>query len=1406
MAKNIKRHITHIKSNVVDNGKPKLPQADDIELGEIAVNYADGYETISIKSTTSSIKQFSSDEYYTKQKLGEDFTGENSGKTVTDALTEVDAKKTDVSAFTAHTASTSHMTSSEKENLDSLATNIGTISGITSEMVSGWNTASEDAHTHANKAVLDSVTAAYTSEEKTKLGNVEDGAQVNVIETIKVNGTPLTPTDKTVDINVTPSQHYHASNEITAMTGYQKASVGDAITTGDTLNLAIGKLEKRLDDTIDNDFFNGVEYGMSGETHVINFYHNDTLVDTINADAFIKDGMVDNVVISGGNLVITFNTDSGKEAISIPLTDIFDPSNYYTKTEVDTALAGKADTATTYTKSEVYSKTEIDNLVGTGFSSSSITDVFNENEEIIATALTDLDARKLDASAYTPTDLSNYYAKDETSGKTEIQTALDEKVNADDVVTAITPLNSGSTGPIATCVVAENEAVVTSALNDLEASIDGKQNALSAGRGISIENDTVAFTLPISAGTGLNSIIEGSGTTADGDCSHAEGDNTTTNGYASHAEGLRTVANGECSHAEGDHTNASGYASHAEGDATVASGENSHAEGSGTMAILDNSHAEGFETVASGRHSHTEGHATSATTYASHAEGSGTTAAGENSHSEGDSTNANGNASHAEGNSTVADGESSHAEGYNTDASGEYSHAEGSGTTASNECSHAEGYNTKARGLRSHAEGDSTIASGQSSHAEGDTTVASGDLSHAEGGYTLASGVNSHAEGNESVASGNCSHAEGTETHANGDSSHAEGQETNAIGDFSHAEGFATSGTGENSHAEGDHTNASGYASHAEGNATTADGEQSHAEGFETIASGASSHAEGGDTTANGECSHAEGSNTIADGYYSHAEGSNTEAKNQSEHASGRYNVSSSASTAFGDSGNTLFSVGNGTNSNARHNAFEIRQNGDIYIVKNGSDVKLQDQLGGGSSYTAGSGIDITNNVISVTGKQDTLSEGRGISISNNSVGITLPISAGTGTNSIIEGSGHAEGDGTTASGSCSHAEGDNTVANNESEHASGRYNVSSSASTTFGDSGNTLFSVGNGNFSERHNAFEIRQNGDIYFALNNMDVKLQDKLTDIETSIGGKQNVLTAGRGISIENNTVNFIFPISSGEGVNSIAEGSETRARGESSHAEGGDTQANGNTSHADYASHAEGSGTTASGNCSHAEGSDTIASGVSSHAEGSETRSIGDCSHSEGHRTAALGLFSHSEGFRAIASGASSHAEGGDTTANGEYSHAEGYNTIAKNKAEHAGGQFNVSSSASTTFGDGGNTLFSVGDGTADDARHNAFEIRQNGDIYIELGGQDVKLQDKLTTVTAITPSNSGSTDPIATCVVAENDAVTASALTDLDERTTANTTALGGLSLVKLTQAQYDALATKDSNTLYVIVG
>ena len=50
MAKNIKRHVTHLKSKVVESNAPKLPTASDLLEGEIAVNYAKGYETLSIKN------------------------------------------------------------------------------------------------------------------------------------------------------------------------------------------------------------------------------------------------------------------------------------------------------------------------------------------------------------------------------------------------------------------------------------------------------------------------------------------------------------------------------------------------------------------------------------------------------------------------------------------------------------------------------------------------------------------------------------------------------------------------------------------------------------------------------------------------------------------------------------------------------------------------------------------------------------------------------------------------------------------------------------------------------------------------------------------------------------------------------------------------------------------------------------------------------------------------------------------------------------------------------------------------------------------------------------------------------------------------------------------------------------
>lgn len=62
----------------------------------------------------------------------------------------------------------------------------------------------------------------------------------------------------------------------------------------------------------------------------------------IDATDFIKDGMVDTVTVNTGSnqMIITFNTDAGKEDIELSLTDIFNPSNYYDKDDVDLIISG----------------------------------------------------------------------------------------------------------------------------------------------------------------------------------------------------------------------------------------------------------------------------------------------------------------------------------------------------------------------------------------------------------------------------------------------------------------------------------------------------------------------------------------------------------------------------------------------------------------------------------------------------------------------------------------------------------------------------------------------------------------------------------------------------------------------------------------------------------------------------------------------------------------------------------------------------------------------------------------------------------------------------------------------------------------------------------------------------------
>ena len=207
-----------------------------------------------------------------------------------------------------------------------------------------------------------------------------------------------------------------------------------------------------------------------------------------------------------------------------------------------------------------------------------------------------------------------------------------------------------------------------------------------------------------------------------------------------------------------------------------------------------------------------------------------------------------------------------------------------------------------------------------------------------------------------------------------------------------------------------------------------------------------------------------------------------------------------------------------------------------------------------------------------------------------------------------------------------------------------------------------------------------------------------------------------------------------------------------------------------------SFAFGSSVEASGSASHAEGAFTVASGPGSHAEGTNTIASGSYSHAEngvnasGYKTIASGDFSHAEGGTTLAAGRAAHSEGWKTKANGMYAHAEGLNTISNGKSSHAAGKYNIEDSyiswpewtASTEYEVGAkvkvtttidnettitgyicktantdteftaskwtedahmNYAHIVGNGTADNARSNAYALDWNGnghfagDVYV-----------------------------------------------------------------------------------------
>ena len=157
MAKNFE-HIIHKNSSALVDNNPKLPTSGQLEYGEIAINYAKDKETISLKNSNNEIVTFTSDKkldnYYTKEEIDND-----------------------------------HLVISS--SLNDLNTRLNTKQDT---LVSGTNI-----KTINNQSILGSGNITLT-------GGSGGGGDINVIESVKVNGSALTPdANKAVNITAVPA-------------------------------------------------------------------------------------------------------------------------------------------------------------------------------------------------------------------------------------------------------------------------------------------------------------------------------------------------------------------------------------------------------------------------------------------------------------------------------------------------------------------------------------------------------------------------------------------------------------------------------------------------------------------------------------------------------------------------------------------------------------------------------------------------------------------------------------------------------------------------------------------------------------------------------------------------------------------------------------------------------------------------------------------------------------------------------------------------------------------------------------------------------------------------------------------------------------------------------------------------
>lgn len=156
------------------------------------------------------------------------------------------------------------------------------------------------------------------------------------------------------NIGAATASHNQASNTITAMTGYSKASSAAAVSASDSLNTAIGKIEKALDGKQ-----NTGSYAASSHTHDDRYYTESEIDTKLSGKANTSHGNHVPATETANNAKFLRNDNTWQTVtpanIGAAASSHTHDDRYYTESEINTKLNGKANSSHTHAAADITS-------------------------------------------------------------------------------------------------------------------------------------------------------------------------------------------------------------------------------------------------------------------------------------------------------------------------------------------------------------------------------------------------------------------------------------------------------------------------------------------------------------------------------------------------------------------------------------------------------------------------------------------------------------------------------------------------------------------------------------------------------------------------------------------------------------------------------------------------------------------------------------------------------------------------------------------------------------------------------------------------------------------------------------------------------------------------------------------